>query len=100
MEENLKDQRKSDQAAALALDALAWFASTDDLLTVFLGASGADIEDVKRGAEDPAFLASVLDFLLMDDAWVIGFCDSQGVDYTRPLWARQHLLGGELPNWT
>ncbi len=90
----------ADAAQNLALQALTWILSTDDLAGVFMGATGASVEDMRSNAADPAFLGSVLDFLLMDDAWVTGFCDASGFDYTQPMTARQLLPGGDLPNWT
>lgn len=89
-----------DASEALALEALEWLASTDDLMGVFMGASGASVDDIRRSATDPAFLGSVLDFLLMDDAWVKQFCDARNHDYQKPMTARQFLPGGDLPNWT
>ncbi|RYH08506.1 DUF3572 domain-containing protein [Tropicimonas sp. IMCC6043] len=89
-----------DSAETLAITALAWLIGNDALLPVFLGATGASLQDAKAGAEDPLFLASVLDFLVMDDDWVIAFCDSARLDYRAPLAARQALSGGALPNWT
>ncbi|WP_298257608.1 DUF3572 domain-containing protein [uncultured Litoreibacter sp.] len=88
------------KAEELALTALRWIAASDDLMGVFLGASGSSIDSVRAQAADPAFLGSVLDFLLMDDAWVTGFCDDNQLDYRQPMMARQFLPGGEVPNWT
>ena len=45
-------------------------------------------------------LASVLDFLVMDDRWVIGFCDAAQLSYETPMQARAALPGGQLPHWT
>lgn len=84
----------------MALQALAWIAASDDLMGVFLGATGSSAQMLREQAMDPAFLGSVLDFLLMDDAWITGFCDANKLDYRQPLVARQHLPGGEMPNWT
>ena len=89
-----------DAAVALAIQALGWIAASDDLVGVFMGATGASVADIRAQAQDPAFLGAVLDFLLMDDAWVTGFCDANGFAYQRPMIARQHLPGGDLPNWT
>ncbi|MEP5761656.1 MAG: DUF3572 domain-containing protein [Litoreibacter sp.] len=89
-----------DMSEALALEALEWIASTDDLMGVFLGASGASAGDIRASAQDPTFLGSVLDFLLMDDDWVRQFCDAKRHDYQKPMIARQHLPGGDIPNWT
>ncbi|MFZ1663240.1 MAG: DUF3572 domain-containing protein [Paracoccaceae bacterium] len=89
-----------DRAETIALQALGWLAGNEDLLPVFINASGVDLADLRRRAADPDFLASVLDFLLMDDAWVMGFCDASGVSYTEPVAARQALPGGAPMNWT
>lgn len=89
-----------DQAEALALEALGWIANSDDLMGIFLGATGASLEAVKTQAADPDFLASVLDFLLMDDTWIVGFCDATQRAYTEPQSARQALPNGALPHWT
>lgn len=89
-----------ESAERLALGALGWLAGNDDLMPVFLNASGASIDDVKAQAGDPAFLASVLDFLLMDDAWVIAFCDEAGHAYEQPMLARASLPGGDQVHWT
>ncbi|MFY0690665.1 MAG: DUF3572 domain-containing protein [Paracoccaceae bacterium] len=90
----------SEKAQELALDALGWLAASEDLMPVFMNSTGASLDDIRTQAGDPAFLGSVLDFLMMDDNWVIAFCDSRGIAYTRPMEARQALPGGDLPNWT
>ncbi len=87
-------------AQGLAVQALTWILSTDDLANVFMGATGASVDNIRTQSADPVFLASVLDFLMMDDTWVTGFCDSAGLKYEDPMRARQMLPGGELPNWT
>lgn len=89
-----------ENAETLALSALTWLVGNDELLPVFLGASGAGIDDLKAGASDPAFLGSVLDFLLMDDAWVIAFCDSCSLPYEQLMQARMALPGGAQMHWT
>lgn len=87
-------------AETLALKALAWLATHDELAPVFMGASGVSADDMRAGASDPAFLASVLEFVTMDDAWVIAFCDAHGLEYTAPLQARYALPGAEQVHWT
>jgi hypothetical protein len=89
-----------DAALVLALQALGWIAADDEIFPVFLNATGAGIAEVRSRASDPEFLASVLDFLLQDDRWVIAFCDAQGHPYTAPQAARAALPGGAVTNWT
>lgn len=91
---------KQETAETVALKALAWLVGNEELLPVFLGSTGADEADLGQRASDPEFLGSVLDFIVMDDAWVAAFCESAGLGFADPLTARQALPGGALPNWT
>lgn len=91
---------KPESAEVLAIDALAWLATNDELLPIFMGSTGAAVEDLRSRADDPAFLASILDFLMMDDAWVVAYCDARGRGYTDPMAARAALPGGAQVNWT
>lgn len=88
------------QAEIVALQALSWLASEEDLLPVFLGTTGASIEDLRERAADADFLGSVLDFLMNDDAWVMRFCDSVNLSYETPMHARAALPGGGQRYWT
>ena len=87
-------------AETFALRVLAWLVADDQLLPVFLGSTGASEGDLRNLAQDPAFLGSVVDFLLMDDAWVVSFCDAAGEAYERPMQARAALPGGAEVHWT
>ena len=89
-----------ESAEVLALEALSWLVGHEELLPVFLGASGASEADLRARAADPEFLGSVLDFLLMDDSWVVAFCDATSNVYDLPLRARAALPGGAQVNWT
>lgn len=89
-----------DSAETFALNALAWLAGNEELLPVFLGATGASEADLRARAGEPEFLGSVLDFLMMDDAWIIAFCDAGGVAYEMPMQARMALPGGADRHWT
>ena len=89
-----------DSAETIGLTAVAWLASNDDLLPVFLGATGASEADFRANLEDPEFQGSILDFLLMDDKWVIAFCDENGLPYDAPMQARAALPGGGQVHWT
>lgn len=91
---------KQDRAETIAMQALGWIAASDDLMGVFLGSTGSSVDDVRTHAGDPEFLASVLDFLTMDDAWVVGFCDQAGLPYDSVMQARAALPGGAEVHWT
>lgn len=89
-----------DSAESIGLQALGWLVGNEDLLPVFMGSSGLSEGDLRSRAAEPEFLGAVLDFLLMDDAWVIGFCDEAQLPYERLTQARAALPGGEQVNWT
>ncbi len=89
-----------ERAETVALQVLSWIAGNEDLLPVFLGASGGALEDMRAGAHDPEFLAAVMDFVLMDDDWVVACCDDCGLGYETLAAARQLLPGGAPINWT
>lgn len=89
-----------ESAELLAIEALSWLVGNDELLPVFLGSTGAGADDLRQRAKDADFLASVLDFLLMDDAWIQAFCDSADYRYDLPIRARAALPGGADVNWT
>ena len=90
--------RKS--AELLSLQALEWLAADGDRINGFLVMTGADASAIAANAQGPAFLGSVLDYLLTEDAMVIAFCDSCGLPYDAPMRARAALPGGETWNWT
>ncbi len=90
----------ADAAETLALKVLSWLVGNDELLPVFLGASGASAEDLRARAGETEFLTSVLDFLMLDDSWVIAFCDANSVPYDQPGQARVMLLGPSEMHWT
>ena len=86
-------------AETVALQALGWLVADKDLLAVFMGSTGLGERDLRQGAGAPEILVAVLDFLVMDDAWVSGFCDAQALPYDMPMRARATLSGGEV-HWT
>ena len=93
-------EMRSEAAETLGLQALGWLAADDELFGTFLGASGAQASDMAAAAQSPEFLGAVLDFLIMEDAWVIAFCDAHGHPYTAPMMARAVLPGGAATHWT
>lgn len=91
---------RRESAETLALQAFSWLLGQDDLVGLFLNATGAGQEQLGQLARDPVFLGAVLDFLLEDDTRVIGFCDSAALPYPAVMQARAMLPGGDIPNWT
>lgn len=91
---------RQETAEAIGAEALAWLAGEDDLLGVFLGSSGLSAAELGQNASNPEILGAVLDFLLMDDAWITQFCDRHSYEYDLPSLARMALPGGANPHWT
>ncbi len=89
-----------EHAETIALSALGWLATNDELLPVFLGSTGAGVEDLRTRLDEPAFLRSILGFVTMNDDWVIAFCDAAGLAYDQPLRALHALPGGAPVEWT
>ena len=83
-----------DSAELLAIEALSWLVGNDELLPVFLGSTGASEGDLRERASEPEFLGSVLEFLMLDDSWVVAFCDANSVPYDLPAQAKAALSGG------
>ncbi|MGR3710903.1 MAG: DUF3572 domain-containing protein [Alterinioella nitratireducens] len=88
------------RAEETALNAMAWLVGNDELLPVFLGATGASLADLRAQAGETAMQLSLLDFLMMDDAWVMACCGALGLPYETLLEARQSLPGGAETSWT
>ena len=51
-------------------------------------------------AVEPEFLGSVLEFLTLDDDWVMAFCTIHDLPFDTPLKARWALPGGTPIHWT
>jgi hypothetical protein len=83
-----------------AMRALGWLVSREDLVEIFLGSTGASLDDLRHGAAAADFLASVLDFILMNDDWVLDCAEALNVPPAQVADMRQALPGGGLPNWT
>jgi hypothetical protein len=88
-----------DRAETIALQALAWIAGDEELRPQLAGATGADLSEARERAQDPAFLAGILEFLTMEDRWIRRFCDEVGLPYEAPLQALMSLPGQMRPEW-
>jgi len=89
-----------EEAEIYALKATDCLISKQDLLEVFMGSTGVSEITIKSEFHDGVFLAAVLDFLLLDDNWVIDACQAIGLETEAMAVIRQLLPGGEKVNWT
>jgi len=91
---------RSENAEIIGLKVLSWLIAEEDLLPVFLGSSGIGVDDLRERAGEADVLAAVLDFIVMDDAWVERCCRELSLAPTDPMLARQALPGGQDVSWT
>ena len=78
-------------AEIVAVQALSFVAGDPERLGLFLAESGIGPETLRSAAADPHFLASVLDFVLRDDATVTAFAAASELDPATIAAARQVL---------
>ncbi len=87
-------------AQNMALDALLWLSGEEELVSSFIAMTGADVQDLRRQAQNPEFLGFVMDFVLSDDSLVISCAQSLGVAPENLAQIRARLPGGDVPDWT
>ena len=83
----------SETATVLAIQVLTFLAGRPDDFSRILDLSGLDPATVKARAGEPAFLASILEFLLGDEALLIAFCEAETID-AKDVHIARHILGG------
>ena len=87
-----KQQRSPREVAEIvAIQALSFVAGDPDRLGAFLAESGIGPETLRGAAADPRFLASVLDFIMRDDATVKAFAEASQLHPTNIAAAHQAL---------
>ena len=83
-----------------ALTMLAWLAGQEDLFAAFLASTGADVSAVTAKAVQPVFLASLVEFVMSEDAYVLAWAQAMGRKPETALQIRAGLPGGKQWNWT
>lgn len=83
-------------AEIVAIQALSFIAGEPERLGLFLAESGIGPETLRNAAADPRFLASVLDFVMRDDATVKAFAKVSQLHPTNIAAAHQALSD---PEW-
>ena len=81
MRDSLKSSQFAsvDSAQSLAVSALGFIAADSDRLSRFLSLTGLGPDNLRTAAADPAFLGSVLDYLIADEALLVEFAADAGV---------------------
>ncbi len=83
-------------AEIVAIQALSFIAGEPGRLGLFLAESGIGPETLRTAAADPKFLASVLEFVMRDDATVKAFAEASKLHPTNVAAAHQALCD---PAW-
>ncbi len=87
-------------AETRALEVLTWVLSEDDLIKLFMGMTGASQNDLRSNTLSHEFLVSILDFVLMDDRWVISCSKFLNINPSQIHLIKMSLDGGQEVNWT
>ncbi len=96
---------QQDLAEEIATQGLGWLCGQDDLLPVFLAASGADLAGLRSAlaaptGPDSGLLVAALDFILMQDATVLDCAQAVQIAPDRVLMAHAVLSGQAGMHWT
>jgi hypothetical protein len=67
-------------AEMLAIQALSFIAAEPERLNGFLGATGLTLDRLRESANEPDFLAGVLEHMLTDESLLLAFADSAAID--------------------
>src|ERR1700720_4877904 len=84
-------QNPREVAEIVAIQALSFIAGEPERLGAFLAETGIGPETLRTAAADPRFLASVLEFVMRDDATVKAFAQASKLHPTNIAAARQVL---------
>ncbi|MEM9716602.1 MAG: DUF3572 domain-containing protein [Pseudomonadota bacterium] len=90
---------KQEMAETYALKALAWMAEDSEIMGQFLGWSGADAADLAQIGSAPEMMLSVIDFILMQDEWVIDASAAIGLPPEKFAGLRGAFPGGAETHW-
>lgn len=69
---------ETEGAEAVGISALQFIAGEPDLMNRFLALSGFAPADLRQAAQQPAFFAGLLDFLLAHEPSLMAFCERSG----------------------
>jgi hypothetical protein len=77
-----------EDAQAVALQAIAFIAGDEELLSSFVALTGCGIDEIRQRIAEDAFLGGVLDFILGDEATLLAFAEASGLAPETPMAAR------------
>jgi hypothetical protein len=92
--------RSREGAEALAVQAFSFIAGDPEQLGRFLAITGIEPDQIRAAAQEPHFLAGVLDHIGGDERLLVSFATQIGIDPAEVAKARNSLGGdqqGEIP---
>lgn len=91
------------QAEIIALNALSFVAGNEKYLELYLNLSGINIKQLKETTSNPKsmtdILASIIDFLLQNEKYLVEFSDQFNINPSDIQLARQYFPGGAIINY-
>jgi len=88
-----------DTAQTIALQSAGFIFQEDDIRDRFMALSGVDVDDIRSRIADPAFLASILEFLVNFEPDLIACAETLGEKPETLVSAWRALGGGEGQEW-
>lgn len=82
-------------AEDIAIRALVWLAGNEALMRRFLDLTGIDAGHIRQAAQEPAFLAGVLSFILAHEPTLNEFAAAEGLHPSSVGAALRALPGGD-----
>jgi len=79
------------EAELIALKALGFLANEPERFSRFLALSGVELGDIRAAAQNPQFLAGLLNHLLQDESLLLTFTAEQELDPRLPALAAEAL---------
>ncbi|WP_034658711.1 DUF3572 domain-containing protein [Chelativorans sp. J32] len=69
-----------ERAESIAIQALSFIASDPELLPRFLAITGIEASQIRQAAQEPGFLAGVLQFVLAHEPTLIALSEASGME--------------------
>ena len=82
-----------EKAQEIAVEALLQLTRDPEQVGRFLAVSGIGPESIREAAQEPGFLAGVLEFYMADEAMLLAYCENAGLRPTMIATARFALAG-------
>ncbi|WP_286830877.1 MULTISPECIES: DUF3572 domain-containing protein [Kordiimonas] len=88
-----------DTAQTIALQSAGFIFQEDDIRDRFMALSGVDVDDIRARIADPAFLASILEFLVNFEPDLMACAETLGEKPETLVAAWRTLGGGDGLDW-